>query len=56
MAATGALALVAATRKPGGADATRSPWLAQTSSDAGNPSNTAPRGSAGATVAGPYSR
>jgi hypothetical protein len=35
MAATGAFALVAITAKPGGAEATRSPWLAHTRSSSG---------------------
>ena len=37
MAATGAFALVATTEKPGGAVATKSPWLAQTRISAGTP-------------------
>lgn len=39
MPATGALALVAVTSNPGGAAATKSPWLAQTRIASGRPSN-----------------
>src|SRR6478672_9192496 len=41
MAATGALALVAITSKPAGAEATKSPWLAQTRISCGIPSKIA---------------
>ena len=41
IAATGALALVATTVNPGGAAATKSPWLAQTRSSAGTAANSA---------------
>ena len=43
IAATGALALVAITAKPGGAGATRSPWLAQTRKLAGQRLNSGAR-------------
>ena len=39
MTATGALLLVAATAKPGGAVATKSPWLAHTFISSGIPFN-----------------
>ena len=55
MAATGALALVAVMRKPGGAVLTKSPWLAHTRSVSGIESS---RGAPGSTrtVANPNSR
>jgi len=55
MAATGAFALVAETAKPGGAAATKSPWLAQTRISGGTWSNSAP-GSVTVTSAWPNSR
>ena len=55
MAATGALALVARTSKPGGALSTKSPWLAQTRSSGGTLLSSGPL-PVTATVACPYSR